>query len=239
MLIAPAGKPTSAASSASRSAVAGVCGSGLRTTAQPGGERGRELPRRHQERVVPGHDLGRDPDRLLLRVEEERAADRVRAAGDRADRRGEEAEVLDRAADLRLHRRDRLADVARLELRELVAVRLDRVGERVQEARALVRRGLAPVAVERGARSRDRAVDLGLAGELRRSEGLARRRLDELARLGALDGLAVDEEAELAGCGDAHEPDDTAASPSAAARSSPTRTGSVSSFRKRPRSPST
>ena len=39
-LIAPAGKPTSAASSASRSAVSGVCGSGLRTTAQPAASAG-------------------------------------------------------------------------------------------------------------------------------------------------------------------------------------------------------
>ena len=46
-------------------------------------ERGRELPGRHQQRVVPRHDLRGDADRLLLRVEEQRAADRVRAAGDR------------------------------------------------------------------------------------------------------------------------------------------------------------
>ena len=56
----------------------------------------RELPRRHQQRVVPRHDLPGDADRLLQRVEEERAADRVRAARDRRDRGGEEAEVLDR-----------------------------------------------------------------------------------------------------------------------------------------------
>ena len=40
MLIAPAGKPTSAASSASRSALSGVCGSGLRTTEQPAASAG-------------------------------------------------------------------------------------------------------------------------------------------------------------------------------------------------------
>ena len=78
-----------------------------------GGQRGRELPRRHHQRVVPGHDLPRDADRLLQRVEEERPADRVRAAGDRGDRRGVEAEVLDRLAQLGLDRRDRLADVPR------------------------------------------------------------------------------------------------------------------------------
>ena len=40
MLIAPAGKPTSAASSAIRSTLSGVCGSGLRTTAQPAASAG-------------------------------------------------------------------------------------------------------------------------------------------------------------------------------------------------------
>ena len=182
-LMTPAGKPTSAASSASRSAVARRLRVGLEHDGAPGRERRRELPGRHQQRVVPRHDLAGDADRLLQRVREERAADRVRAAGDRADRGGEEAEVLDRARDLRLHRRDRLADVARLELGELLAVRLDRVGERVQEPRALVRRGLAPVAVERGAGCLDCAVDLRLARELRAAERLAGRGLDELARL--------------------------------------------------------
>ena len=67
-------------------------------------ERGRELPGRHHQRVVPGHDLAADADRLLQRVEEERAADRVRAAGDRGDRGGVEAEVLDRLGELGLDR---------------------------------------------------------------------------------------------------------------------------------------
>jgi hypothetical protein len=43
-------------------------------------ERGGELPGRHHQWVVPGDDLSRDPDGLLQRVEEEGAADRVRAA---------------------------------------------------------------------------------------------------------------------------------------------------------------
>ena len=58
---------------------------------------------------------------------------------------------------------------------------------------------LAPVAVERGARRLDRAVDLGLARELGRAERLARGRLDQVAGGGALDGLAVDEEPVLVG----------------------------------------
>ena len=159
-LIAPGGKPTSAASSAIRSADQRRRGVGLQDDRAARGERGRELPRRHHQRVVPRHDLAADADRLLQRVEEERAADRVRAAGDRGDRGGVEAEVLDRLRELGLDRRDRLADVARLELGQLLAVRDDRVGERVQQPRALGRRRLAPVAVERGAGGLDGAVDV-------------------------------------------------------------------------------
>src|SRR5206468_3289688 len=109
--------------------------------------RRRELPDGHEQRVVPGDDLRADAHRLLERVAEERAANRVRAAGDRAYDGAEEAEVLDRAGKLCLDGGDRLPDVARLELRELLAVRLDRVGERVQEPSALVRRRLPPRAV--------------------------------------------------------------------------------------------
>jgi hypothetical protein len=69
-----------------------------------GCERGRELPHRHQQRVVPGNDLRADADRLLQGVGEERAADRIRAAGDRAHDGREEAEVLGCPADLGLDR---------------------------------------------------------------------------------------------------------------------------------------
>ena len=52
-------------------------------------------------------------------------------AGDRGDRRAVEAVVLYALSELRLDRRDCLADVAGLELGELLAVCLDRAGERV------------------------------------------------------------------------------------------------------------
>ena len=133
---------------------------GLQHDGAPGRQGGRQLPGRHRQRVVPRDDLAGDADRLLQRVEEERAADRVRASGDRGDRGDVEAEVLDGLVDLGLDGRDRLADVARLELGELLPVRDDRVGERVQEPRALGRRRLAPRAVERGARGLDGAVDV-------------------------------------------------------------------------------
>ena len=160
-----------------------------------GGERGRELPRRHQQRVVPRHDLRRDADRLLLRVEEQRAADRVRAAGDRRDRGREEAEVLVAPGELRLDGRDRLADVARLELRKLLAVRDDRVGERVQQARALGRRASCPSRRRARRAPRRPRGRLGLAGELRWASGSpVAGSTSSRARRSRLTGLAADEE---------------------------------------------
>ncbi len=194
-----------------------------------GSERRRELPRRHQQRVVPGHDLTGDADGLLQRVGEDRAADRIRAAADRAERGSVEAEVLGGAEELGLHRGARLAHVARLELDQLLAVRDDRVRERVQEARALARGRLPPGPVEGGARRSDGAVDLGLAGQLGDAERLAACGLDELAGARALDRLAVDVEPELP-CGrDAHDSDDiesTSATRTCRVRSSPKRPGS-------------
>ena len=93
-LITPAGTRPRAASSASRSAVSGRRRIGLEHDRAARRERRRELPGRHHQRVVPRHDLARDADRLLQRVVEQRAADRVRAAADRAQRGRVEAEVL-------------------------------------------------------------------------------------------------------------------------------------------------
>ena len=171
-------------------------GIGLEHDRATGRERRGELPRRHQERVVPGDDLSADADRFLLRIEEERAADGVRAACDRRGRGGEEAEVLDGAADLRLDRRDRLADVPRFEVGELLAVRDDRVGERVEQPGALVRRGLRPRPFERRAGGVDSAVDVDLVPHRHTRERLSARGLAELAKLagGRLRELAGDEE---------------------------------------------
>ena len=154
------GKPTSAGELGETQRGERRRGVGLQHDRAAGSERGRELPRRHRQRVVPRHDLPRNADRLLQRVEEERAADRIRSSGDRRDRGGVEAEVLDRLVQLRLHGRDRLADVPRLQLGQRLAVRDDRVGERVQQARALRGRRLRPGAAERLASRVDGTVDV-------------------------------------------------------------------------------
>ncbi len=127
------------------------------------------------------------------------------------DRRSVEAEVLDRLRQLGLHRRERLADVPRLDLRNLLAVFLQRVGECVQKTGALVRRRLAPRPGERGACGGHRAVDVVRPGhrslrERRTTGGLSQ--VTDLAR-GGLDELAVDEEAVLLLGRDRHAPDST------------------------------
>src|SRR4029079_17498992 len=136
-------------------------------------QRRRKLPGRHHQRVVPGDDLAHDAHPLLQRVIEQRTADRTRLAADRRDRRGVETEVLDGLVQLCLHRGDGLADVARLELRELLAVRDDRVRERVQQPGALVRRRLPPGTGKRTLGRLYGAVDVGLAGERNRRQWIA------------------------------------------------------------------
>ena len=185
---------------------------GLEDDGAAGRECRRELPRRHHQRVVPGHDLARDPDRLLQGVEEERPADRVRAAPDRRDRRAVEAEVLDGLMELGLDRGDRLADIARLELGELGAVRRDRVGERVQEACALRAGRLAPVTLEGAVGCLDGTIDVSLSGHRRTCEQRAGRGLGQVPDFTGrgLGELAADEEPVLSVGRDGHGADDTA-----------------------------
>jgi hypothetical protein len=71
MLTTPAGSSTSCRISASASAVSGVVSAGLRTQVLPQASAGRELPRRHQEREVPGDDLAADADRRRARAARE------------------------------------------------------------------------------------------------------------------------------------------------------------------------
>jgi hypothetical protein len=100
-----------------------------------GRERGPELPRRHEQRVVPRHDLTADADGLAGRVGEERAVGRV----DRAVQLRRPARVVpqDRRgpADVPAGLEDRLAVVARLERAELLGVLVDQVREAVQAPR--------------------------------------------------------------------------------------------------------
>ena len=57
ILTTPFGNPTSWHNSANASAVSGVNSAGFRTTVLPGGKRGRDLPRHHQQRKIPRNNL--------------------------------------------------------------------------------------------------------------------------------------------------------------------------------------
>jgi hypothetical protein len=96
----------------------------------------------------------------------------------------------------------RLARVARLELGDLVAVGLDRVGELEQRQRALAGRRVRPT-VERRPRGLDGAPDVFARRIRRLREGLAVGRVQYVggAALSRSDGLAVDEVGEGPGAG--------------------------------------
>ena len=104
-----------------------------------------ELPGGHLERVVPGHDRADDPERL---ADDHRDGARpgrgdlvvelVGRLGVPADRRGRVRDV-ERAGVA-----DRLADVERLDPGELLAVRVDEVGEALEDLLAVRRRGRRP-----------------------------------------------------------------------------------------------
>ena len=95
---------------------------GLEDRGVAGGERRGDLPRGHQEREVPRHDQPDDADRLAQGEVEARLRDRDRLAEDLVRGAGVVVEDEARADDLAARAGDRLADVAALELGELLAV---------------------------------------------------------------------------------------------------------------------
>ena len=119
----------------------------------PGRERGRDLPRDHQQREVPRDDLAGDAERLRLAARE-RVLELVRPARvvEEVRRREREVDVAALA--------DRLAAVERLEHRELARALLDDAGDAVQVLRALGRPQASTSRLERVARRLDREVDV-------------------------------------------------------------------------------
>ena len=143
-------------------------------------ERDAELPRRHQQREVPRDDLADDADGLAAGVAEHPLAGdrhRDRLALDLRRPPGVVAELVDHERDVGDARdRDRLAVVERLELRELLAVRLDEVGELPEHPAALRRRRARPgSALERLPRGADGAIDVLLVAGGNLRERLFRR----------------------------------------------------------------
>ena len=124
-LSTPGGSPASSASSASRSALSGVCSAGLSTIVQPAASAGADLPGGHQQRVVPGDDLGADADRLADRERQEAPVGRMHLAAQLGRPAGVVGEDARGAADVPAGLDQRLAVVERLEPGELVGVLLE------------------------------------------------------------------------------------------------------------------
>ena len=143
---------------------------GLEHQRAAGGERRRYLQRRHQEREVPGDDLGSHPDGLARDVAEHFAARQSQGVDHLAtELRGPArhvTEVIHGARDID-HRRkaDRLTVVDGFELGELRGVRLDQVCELVDGALAHLGRQVRPASIiECHTGRRDGAVHIGVGG---------------------------------------------------------------------------
>ena len=166
----------------------------------PCGERRPHLPDDHEQRVVPRGDARDDPERL--------APDHRRVALDvlrcrlplEVPRRArEEAEVVGHHARLVDGDPPRLADVERLEPRELLRVLVDHVRELQQQLHAVLRRLVAP-RLPGLLGGLDGAVDVLLPGLRHLGDHLAGGRVEHLHRLARqrVHELAVDEHLLLA-----------------------------------------
>ena len=148
----PGGKLGLAEDVAKSSAVSGVVSAGLSTTVFPAASAGRDLPREHQQREVPGDDLPGDAERPRLAVRE-RVLELVGPA-----RVVEEVRRRQRQVDV-ARLADRLAAVERLEHGELARALLQDPRDSEEVLGALARRQVRPAVLERlarGARRRGR-----------------------------------------------------------------------------------
>ncbi len=150
---------------------------GLEDDGVAAGERRAELPGGDVEREVPRDDQPDDAERL--------AEGHVDAAGDGdrlavvlVDRAGVEVEDVGDHADLAARAGDRLADVLRLDPRELLAVLLDERREPPQQPPAVGGRNGAPGG-ERRPRASDRRVGLLDPGLVERRNRLLGRGVDD------------------------------------------------------------
>jgi hypothetical protein len=162
-----------------------------------GRNRRTDLPDAGAERAIPGNDRADDADRLFQGVGEYFARQRVfdGLAVDRGRLTGIITEHAEHAEFVAAGAADRRAHVERVELRQLLEILLDEIGEFQKQALPLERLDLAPGTFE-GAASRDnRAVDiLGVAFGHGRQQFTCRgiKRLEFLAGSG-IDPLAVDQ----------------------------------------------
>ena len=145
----------------------GCRGCGVRGLEHGGVARGegrRELPDRHVERVVPRRHLPDDADRLPSDLRG--MVFEIFAGGHPTQvprLAGKEADLVDREHDLIRHERcPGLTGVFRLEVGELLRVRLHRIGDPKQRELALARGGVAPP-LERRRRRGKSGIDIRFA----------------------------------------------------------------------------
>ncbi len=168
---------------------------GLQDDAVAGGDRGGELPHRHQEREVPGNDLADDAERLMVVVGDGIVVDLAERAFLGAERAGEIAPVVDAQRQVGGGRlADRLAVVEGFDERQEIEIGLHAVGDLEQDKGAVGDRGPAPGVLGRMGRV-ERQLDVGRRGAWDRAQLLAgdRARIVEVAPLDRGDPLAADE----------------------------------------------
>ena len=118
---------------------------GLHHHAATGGQRGRQLPRSHQQREVPGNDLADHADRLMEVVCNRGFVDLGDAAFLRADGAREVAEMVDGQRNVGRHGfAQRLAVVDGFGDGQRLQMLLHAVGDLQQDVGALGDRGLGP-----------------------------------------------------------------------------------------------
>ena len=173
----------------------------LRRLAQSGvagGEHGRELPGQQEQRVVPRHDAGDEPERLLQHERELRGLDRRDHPALRAARQlGIEVERARRPADLVAVLDQRLATLAGHQLGQLFRAGAQPRGDLVQRLRALGGRGRGPLALG-AAGGLDRGVELRRVGRADGHEALPEGGiLDREGRPGTFHQLPTDQQSRL------------------------------------------
>ena len=159
-----------------------------------GRQRGREFPRGHQQREIPGNDLTANADRLAQRVIEHAAGNRNRFAFDLGGPTGEVLKVLHHLRQIDVEGFfDRFTVVGGFNRGELGRVLFDQLREFVKQPAAVARAHLRPLAFERASRGSHGFVDVGLVcfRDFReRFAGGGVWRLECLSRLG-IDPLSV------------------------------------------------
>jgi ParB family chromosome partitioning protein len=159
------------------------------------GERGCQLPRRHQDREVPRDDLRDHTERLVEVVRHRVVVDLAERALLRADRAREVTEVVDGQRDVGRQRlADRLAVLPALRDGQRLEVRCHAVGDLQEDAGTLGHRRPAPA---RGGRVRRVQRSLHVlsrpARDLREGLPVHRRRVLEVLTASRRHVLAADE----------------------------------------------